>query len=115
MTTQVPSEASAVIDGLTTDRQVTSTDVFGVPQEIATAVQAAGFQSSIGTIAFAGQNSNGSFSVQFNVQNGGGFSSAWPQWAFSLAKDSLLANKRVWVGSNGDPFGSNLVFVHILP
>jgi hypothetical protein len=115
MTTQVPSEASAVMDDLTADRHVTSTDVFGVPQEIATAVQAAGFQSSVGTIAFAGQNSNGSFSVQFNVQNGGGFSSAWPQWAFSLAKDSLLANKRVWVGSNGDPFGSNLVFVHILP
>ena len=38
----------------------------------------------------------------------------WPQWAFSLAKDALLANKRVWVGSNGDPFGSNLVFVLIL-
>ena len=67
----------------------------------------------IGTIAFAGQNANGSFSVQYNVQNGGGFS-AWPQWAFSLAKDALLANKRVWVGSNGEPFGSNLVFVLIL-
>ena len=104
-----------MIDGLTADRQVSSTDVFGVPQEIATAVQAAGFQSLTGTIAFAGQNSNGSFSVQFNVQNGGGFSSAWPQWAFSLAKDALLADKRVWVGSNGDPFGSNLVFVLILP
>jgi hypothetical protein len=115
MTTQVSSEVSALIDGLTADRQVASTDVFGVPQEIASAVEAAGFQSFIGTIAFAGQNSNGSFSVQFNVQNGGGFSSAWPQWAFSLAKDAVLANKRVWVGSNGDPFGSNLVFVLLFP
>ena len=115
MTVQVRPEMSAVIDGLTADRQVSSTDVFGVPQEIATAVQAAGLQSLTGTIAFAGQNSNGSLSVQFNVQNGGGFSSAWPQWAFSLAKDALLADKRVWVGSNGDPFGSNLVFVLILP
>lgn len=115
MTTQGPSDVSAVIEGLTADRQVASTDLFGVPQEMAAEVEAAGFQSSIGTIAFAGQNSNGSFSVQFNVQNGGGFSSAWPQWAFSLAKDALLANKRVWVGSNGDPFGSNLVFVLILP
>jgi hypothetical protein len=114
MTTQVSSEVSAVIDGLIADRQVASTDLFGVPQEITAAVQAAGFQSLIGTIAFAGQNANGSFSVQYNVQNGGGFSSAWPQWAFSLAKDALLANKRVWVGSNGDPFGSNLVFVLIL-
>ena len=115
MTTQVSPEVSTVIDGLMADRRVASTDVFGVPQEIATAVEAAGFQSFIGTIAFAGQHASGSFSVQFNVQNGGGFSSAWPQWAFSLAKDSLLANKRVWVGSNGDPFGSNLVFVLILP
>ena len=115
MTTQVPSEVSAVIDGLAADRQEASTDVLGVPQELATAVQAAGFQSSIGTIAFAGQNANGSFSVQFNVQDGGGFSSTWPQWAFSLAKDSLLADKRVWVASDGDPFGSNLVFVLILP
>ena len=114
MATQVSSEASAVIDALTADRQVASTDVFGIPQEIATAVQAAGFQSLTGTIAFAGQSSNGSFSVQFNVQGGGGFSSAWPQWAFSLAKDALLGNKRMWVGSNGDPFGSNLVFVLIL-
>jgi hypothetical protein len=115
MTAQVSPEAPAQFDGLTIDRQVSSTDVFGVPQEIATAVEAAGFQSLIGTIAFAGQNANGSFSVQFNVQNGGGFSSAWPQWAFSLAKDAVLANKRVWVGSNGDPFGSNLAFVLILP
>jgi hypothetical protein len=115
MTTQVSPDVSALIDGLTASRQVASTDVFGIPQELATAVQAAGFQSLIGTIAFAGQNANGSFSVQFNVQNGGGFSSAWPQWAFSLAKDALLANKRVWVGSNGDPFGSNLAFVLILP
>jgi hypothetical protein len=115
MTTQVSPDVSALIDGLTADRQVASTDVFGVPQELATAVQAAGFQSLIGTIAFAGQNSNGSFSVQFNVQNGGGFSSAWPQWAFSLAKDALLGNRRVWVGCNGDPFGSNLAFVLILP
>jgi hypothetical protein len=68
MTTQVSSEVSAVIDGLIADRQVASTDLFGVPQEITAAVQAAGFQSLIGTIAFAGQNANGSFSVQYNVQ-----------------------------------------------
>ncbi len=115
MTTQVSPEVPAAIDGLTTDVRVSGTDLSGIPQEIATAVQAAGFQSSTGTIAFAGQNSTGSFSVQFNVQNGGGFSSAWPQWAFSLAKDALLGNKRVWVGSDGDPFGSNLAFVLILP
>lgn len=115
MTTQVSPELSAQIDGLTADREVASTDLSGVPQEIAEAIAAAGFQAFIGTIAFAGQNSNGSFSVQFNVQNGSGFSSTWPQWAFSLAKDALVAGKRVWVGSNGDPFGSNLVFVFLLP
>jgi hypothetical protein len=114
MTAQAPSDVSAVIDGLIADRQVDGIDVSGVPREMVAEVEAAGLQSSVGTITFAGQNSNGGYSVQFDVQNGSGFSSAWPQWAFSLAKDALLANKRVWVGSNGDPFGSNLVFVLVL-
>ena len=93
---------------------IPSSELSGVPQPLVDAVTANGFQASTGTIAFAGQNSDGSYSVQYNDQNGG-FSSAWPQWAFDLAKAALLANKRVWVASNGDPFGSNLVFVLILP
>ena len=84
-----------------------------LPKQLADSVAQAGFQASIGTIAFAGQYASGGFAVQFNDQNGG-FSSSWPQWAFELAKAALLGNKRVWVASNGDPFGTNLVFVMIM-
>jgi len=69
--------------------------------------------SFIGTVAFAGQASNGSYNVQFNTGNTG-YSSSWPQWAFDQAKPALLHGKRLWVISNGDPFGSNLVTVLIL-
>jgi hypothetical protein len=106
---------SAAIEQMTSDIKTTSGDLLGVPPELADAVARAGFQSSIGTIAFAGQYAAGNYNVQFNAQNGSGYSSSWPQWAFALAKDALLANKKVWVGSNGDPFGSNLVFVLIFP
>jgi hypothetical protein len=43
--------------------------------------------------------------------NAGGFASTWPEWAFGIARDSLLYGKKVWVLANGDPFGSNLVNV----
>ena len=73
-----------------------------------------GASSFIGRIALAGQTSSGSFWVQFNVDGNGGFASSWPGWAFELAKSALLSNKRVWVISNGDPFGSNLLQVLLL-
>jgi hypothetical protein len=114
MTQDVPADISAVIGQAMSARQVSSADLLGVPREIADAVMQAGFQATIGTIAFAGRYATGEFAVQYNDQNGG-FSSAWPQWAFELAKDALLGNKRAWVASNGDPYGPNLVFVMIFP
>lgn len=114
MSSSPEPNVSAAIEEMTADLRTTSTEVLGVPREIAEAAVRAGFQSASGTIAFAGQYAAGNYAVQFNVQNGGGYSSSWPQWAFALAKDALLGNKRVWVASNGDPFGSNLVFVLIL-
>ena len=57
---------------------------------------------------------SGSFWVQFNVDGNGGFASSWPGWAFELAKTAMLSNKRIWVISNGDPFGSNLLQVLLL-
>ena len=68
----------------------------------------------IGRIAYAGQTASGAYSVQFNVDNGSGYISSWPQWAFELAKTSLLHGKKVWVIANGDPFGTNLIQVLIL-
>jgi hypothetical protein len=56
----------------------------------------------VGASSFIGRDGNG------------GFASSWPGWAFELAKSALLSNKRVWVISNGDPFGSNLLQVLLL-
>lgn len=80
---------------------------------ILAAAQALGLSSAIGTPAFVGRMASGEYSVQFNANNSG-YSSAWPVWAYEVAKSALENGKRLWVGSNGDPFGSNLVFVHEL-
>jgi len=81
-----------------------------------TAAQAMGFASAIGTAAFVGRNASGDYLVQFNNQsNNTGYSSAWPAWAYEVAKSSVENGKTLWVGSNGDPFGSNLVFVVEFP
>jgi hypothetical protein len=114
MTQDVRADVGAVIEQVMADHTVSSSEMLGVPREIARAVEQAGLTTSTGTIAFAGQYATGSFAVQYNSPTGG-FSSTWPEWAFNLAKDALLGNRRVWVASNGDPFGSNLVFVMIFP
>jgi hypothetical protein len=114
MSQATTADVSAVIAQAAADRKVSSAESLGVPREIADLVAAAGFQATTGTIAFAGQYATGTYAVQYNDQNGG-FSSEWPQWAFELAKDALLGNRRVWVASNGEPFGANLVFVMIFP
>lgn len=79
-------------------------------EQLALAVGSKGY---FGKIAFAGQASNGIYNVQFNADNGSGYSSTWPLWAFELAKAALLYGKKVFIIANGDPFGSNLVQVLI--
>ncbi len=78
-------------------------------KQVTTALAAAGIGSDIGTIAFAGRSSTGGL-VQVNVP-AGGFSSQWPEWAFSVAEGALHFNKKVWVIYNNQPFGSNLIQV----
>jgi hypothetical protein len=87
-----------------------------VHRQLRDRIAQAGLSSFVGTIAFAGQNSSGEYEVQFNDSSSNtGYSSAWPQWAFSLAKDALLGGgKSVWLITNGDPFGTNLLTVLIL-
>jgi hypothetical protein len=70
---------------------------------------------SSGRIIFVGQLSSGEFSVEYNVPGANmTYVSQWPGWAFELAKAALLYDKEVWVLSNGDPLGDNLVEVLIL-
>jgi hypothetical protein len=104
------ADVTSRLEEATEELMTPSDELAGVSRRLVEAVGAAGLQATTGTIAFAGQYATGSYNVQYNNQNGG-FSSTWPQWAFELAKEALVSGKRVWVASNGDPFGSNLVFV----
>jgi hypothetical protein len=108
------ADVVARIEQAAAEIKITGPDLEHLPRQLTELVTQAGFQASTGTIAFAGQYASGSYAVQYNDQNGG-FSSSWPLWAFELAKAALLSDKGVWVASNGDPFGANLVFVMILP
>jgi hypothetical protein len=82
-------------------------------QQLSSAAISLGIDSYVGSVAFAGQTSSGSYQVQFNTGSSG-YSSTWPQWAFEQAKPALLYGKQLWVIANGKPFGSNLLHVLIL-
>lgn len=71
-----------------------------------------GWLSQIGVVLFAGRTFDGTTRVQFNVGNEG-WSSEWSEWAFEMASKSLLDGKKLWVISDGVPFGRNLKQVHI--
>ena len=107
------ADTVARIEQAAAEIKIAGAELADLPKQLTNIVAQAGFQATTGTIAFAGQYATGSYAVQYNDQNGG-FSSTWPQWAFELAKAALLGSKKVWVASNGDPFGTNLVFVLIL-
>jgi hypothetical protein len=107
------ADTVARIEQAAAEIKVAGAELADLPKQLTDIVAQAGFQATTGTIAFAGQYATGNYAVQYNDQNGG-FSSTWPLWAFELAKAALLGSKRVWVASNGDPFGTNLVFVLIL-
>jgi hypothetical protein len=79
MSAQTTVGETTRFEQLLADLKIPSGDLTGVPQQFAGAVAQAGFEVSTGTIAFAGQHSNGDYSVEFNNLNGG-FSSAWPHW-----------------------------------
>lgn len=83
-------------------------------ESIASKAAQVGATSYTGTVAFFGQNSTAGYQVQFNVDNAGGFSSTWPQWAYEHAKAAKLYAKKLWILANGDPFGSNLLFVMVI-
>lgn len=74
------------------------------------AVSAEGLSSYIGWINHAGRVADGTYQVQFDVP-GDGWSSRWPEWAYEAAVPALLSDKKVWVISNGVPFGPNLLMV----
>lgn len=76
------------------------------------AVAALGLSSHTGTVAFVGTTAT-DYHVQFNTANVG-YSSSWPRWAFDMARCSLETGKKLFVVSNGDPYGYNLTTVLVL-
>jgi hypothetical protein len=90
-----------------------SGDVYQQFRELEKEALNAGLNSVVGTVAFAGSTNTVSKNVQFNVDGGGVYSSNWPEWAYSIAKDALLKRKKLWVISTGDPFGTNLQLVYL--
>jgi hypothetical protein len=94
--------------------------------ELDSAAAGLGTDWAFGRIHYAGQwaptaptqFSPGDFAVTFAIDQGrtdtGVYASAWPKWAYNIAKAALVANKRVLVtyaGGQGGPFGQNLQFV----
>jgi hypothetical protein len=70
-------------------------------------------KAGIFSVMFAGNAANlNEYHVQIN--NGpDGYSSDWPEWAYNIAKEAILHNKRIWVIYKDVPFGFNLLQVHI--
>jgi hypothetical protein len=65
-------------------------------------------ESGIYVVAYAGYaQSLKEYHVQINLGSSG-YASDWPEWAYLLAREALLANKRLWVISTGTPYGKNL-------
>jgi hypothetical protein len=87
----------------------------GLRKQFASAASPLGLSVYIGTIANVGEDSAGGNQVQFDdPSTNTGYASAWPPWAFALARAALLADKDVLVVANGLPFGSNLLNLLIL-
>jgi hypothetical protein len=109
-TTGATARAATVLESLG-EVQVRDVSV-GVQQHpLAQAAQAAELTSGVGRIVLAGRYPSGDTWVQFNLDGGGGYASAWPEWAYEIARDAMLHTVKVWVLSDGDPFGSNLSLV----
>src|SRR3954451_15683555 len=81
------AEMSARFEEATTDLRIPDSELVGVPRQFADAVTAAGLQAFVGTIAFAGQQASGSFSVQYNTQKTG-YSLTRPPGGLGIAEDA---------------------------
>ena len=72
-----------------------------------------GAQGAIGTIRYAGRAADGANHICLDTATMS-YTMRWPDWAFALAKDALLSDRRLFVMARGEPFGANLLEVHLL-
>jgi hypothetical protein len=114
MTTTVSTEArdkAAALLEQVGEASIPDITVGFTEHPLSRAADAQALASGIGRIVLAGSSPSGSRWVQFNQDGAGGFASTWPEWALQIARDALLHNVKVWVLSDGSPFGSNLTQV----
>ncbi len=71
------AQSAAVLEGAARIQQaaaavkIANTELVSVPKQLTDIVAQAGYQSSTGTIAFAGQYASGGYAVQYNSPTGG--------------------------------------------
>lgn len=82
-------------------------------KRFAAAAEAARATFSTGTVVRFGQTTTTPTMVYFKRENAGTFGSPWPTWAYELAKLALLHGRKLMVYSNGDPLGTNLLYVYV--
>ncbi len=70
-------------------------------------------QGYFGKIEHAGRAVDGSQHVCFTTTETR-WTVRWPDWAFTVAHQALLHRRRLFVMSDGQPYGPNLLEVHIL-
>lgn len=81
--------------------------------ELTKFVEELNLKSNKGWINHAGRVADGTYHVEFDIR-GEGYSSRWPQWAYEVALQAVIHNKKIWVISDGVPFGQNLFQVIML-
>ncbi|HEY6839260.1 MAG TPA: hypothetical protein VI389_10990 [Geobacteraceae bacterium] len=82
-------------------------------RELSRLVEELNLKSNKGWINHAGRVADGTFQVEFDIHSDG-YSSRWPQWAYEVALQAVIHNKKVWVISDGIPYGQNLLQVIML-
>lgn len=82
-------------------------------RELTKIVEELNLQSNKGWINHAGRVADGTYHVEFDIR-GEGYSSRWPQWAYEVALQAVIHKKKVWVISDGVPYGQNLFQVIML-
>jgi hypothetical protein len=84
----------------------------GLREQLANAADPLDLSTYPGTIVSVGVDSVGGYHAGFSDSTTGiEYYSDWPQWAFGLAQAALLAGKGVQVTANGEPFGSNVLYL----
>ena len=111
---QVDGKAVRFPDAIS-EQQIPRGSRDGLREQLATVEDTLDESMYTGTIYYVSAGSDGDHQVMFiDTATNNGYGSTWPQWAFGLAQAALVGGKDVWLVANGDPFGSNLVYVSVL-